>query len=86
MPETFILRTGKIPGRWLAMLERIQRSPRIAVRCVFEDEQTARRAYNCFRSLLDKYSGQLTMIVHIRGREVYLFKPEHFDKAVIEDG
>lgn len=85
MPETFVIRTGKTTRRWLKALQYIQHSPRIAVRLVFADEETAEKAYKSFRNLLNKYSGQLTMVVHLRGREVYVFKPEHFDKAVIDD-
>lgn len=85
MPETFVISTGKTTGRWLKLLQRIQNSPRIAVRMVFVNEKSAMRTYKSFRSLLNKYSGQLTMVAHHSGREVYLFKPEHFDKAVIID-
>ena len=85
MPETFVIHTGKTVRRWLKALQYIQHSPRIAVRMVFANEESALRAYKSFRSLLNKYSGQLTMVAHLRGREVYLFKPEHFDKAVIID-
>lgn len=85
MPETFVISTGRTTGRWLKTLQYIQHSPRIAVRMVFANEESAMRAYKRFRSLLNKYSGQLTMVAHHSGREVYLFKPEHFDKAVIDD-
>lgn len=85
MPETFVISTGRTTGRWLKLLQRIQNSPRIAVRLIFSSEESAMRAYKSFRSLLNKYSGQLTMVAHHSGREVYVFKPEHFDKAVIDD-
>lgn len=80
-----MISTGRTTGRWLKTLQYIQHSPRIAVRMVFVNEKSAMRTYKSFRSLLNKYSGQLTIVAHLRGREVYLFKPEHFDKAVIID-
>lgn len=85
MPETFTIQTGKTTSRWMKLLEYFQNSPRIAVRCVFKDEDRARKAYNRFKPLINKYSGRLTLAVCHSGKEVYIFKPEHFDVAVIVD-
>lgn len=85
MAGTFVIRTKRTAGRWLKLLEHIQNSPRVAVRCVFKDENQAKLAYKRFKEHLNKYSGSLTVVVCHQGNEVFVFKPKYFDKAVIID-
>lgn len=85
MAETTVINMGKVPGKWLKLMLHFQNTTTGVFRCVFPDNQTAKKSAHCMTSTMEKHPNWFTMVVCQRGCDVYLIRKEHAQKVVIKD-
>lgn len=85
MAEVRHVNMAKVPEKWQKLMLWFQNTPGAVFRCTFPDRQTAKKHVHAMESVINRHPSWFTLLVSLRGNDIYVIRTEKAQKVVILD-